>query len=73
MFVPNLKILCQVVPEKPLTKISLFITLECEIEKRKNRKHFAKINLSTLMLFTVIHLVVLIVYAKFEDCRTHIY
>ena len=26
MFVPNFKILGQVVPEKPLTKISIFIT-----------------------------------------------
>ena len=31
----------------------------------------AKINLSTLVLFTVIHLVVLIVYTKFEDCSTY--
>ena len=28
MFVPNFKILAQVVPEKSLTKISIFITLE---------------------------------------------
>ena len=28
MFVPNFKILGQVVPEKSLTKISIFITLE---------------------------------------------
>ena len=28
MFVPNFKILDQVVPEKSLTKISIFITLE---------------------------------------------
>ena len=33
MFVLNFKILGQVVPEKSLTKISIFITLE--IEKRK--------------------------------------
>ena len=38
MFVPNFKILGQVVPEKFLTKISIFIPLECEIEKGKNRK-----------------------------------
>ena len=33
MFVPNFKILGQVVPGKSLTKISIFITLEREIEK----------------------------------------
>ena len=37
----------------------------------KNRKKKAKVNLSTLVLFTVIHLVVLIVYTKFEDSSTH--
>ena len=30
-----------------------------------------KINLSTLVLFTVIHMVVLIVCTKFEDCNAH--
>ena len=34
--------------------------------KRENRKK-AKINLSTLVLFSVIHLVVLIVYTKFKE------
>ena len=38
MFVPNFKILGQVVPEKSLTKISIFITLEWEIEKGKIEK-----------------------------------
>ena len=33
MFVPNFKILGQEVPGKSLTKISIFITLEREIEK----------------------------------------
>ena len=42
MFVPNFKILGQVVLEKSLTKISIFITLESEIEKRKNRKRRQK-------------------------------
>ena len=37
--------------------------------KRKKKK--AKLYLSNLVLFTVIHLVVLIVYTKFEDCSTH--
>ena len=36
MFVPNFKILGQVVPEKYLTKISIFITLE--LENWKERK-----------------------------------
>ena len=35
MFVPNFKILAQVVPEKSLTKISIFNTLERHIEKGK--------------------------------------
>ena len=38
MYVPNFKILGQVVPEKALTKVSIFITLKREIEKGKNRK-----------------------------------
>ena len=67
MFVPNFKILGQVVPEKSLTKISIFITLECEIEKGKKLKKKAKINLGTLVLFSVMHLVVLNVYTKFKD------
>ena len=43
MFVPNFKILDQVVPEKSLTKISIFITLEWQIEKGKNRKRRQKL------------------------------
>ena len=69
-FVPNFKILGQVVPEKSLTKISIFIILEREKEKVKNRKS-AKINLNTLVLFSVIQLVILILYIKFEDSSTH--
>ena len=38
MFVPNFKILGQVVPGKSLTKISIFITLEGDIEKQKIEK-----------------------------------
>ena len=38
MFVPNFKILGKVVPEKSLTKISIFITLEREIDKGKIEK-----------------------------------
>ena len=43
-FVPNFKIhvLGQVVPEKSLTKISIFIILEREKEKVKNRKRMQK-------------------------------
>ena len=36
-------------------------------------KKKVKIKLSTLVLFTVIYLVVLIEYTKFEDCSTHRY
>ena len=57
MFVPNFKILGQEVHEKSLTKISIFITLELEIEKGNKMKRKAKINLSTLILFSVMHLV----------------
>ena len=67
VFVPNFKTLGQVVPEKSLTKISIFIALEREIEKEKN----AKINLSTFVLFSVIHLVIFIMYTKFKDSSTH--
>ena len=65
------KILGKAVPKKSLMKISIFITLDREIEKRKKLKKKARINLNTLVLFTVIHLVVLIVYTKCEDCRTY--
>ena len=41
------------------------------MKKGKNRKKKVKLNLSTLGLATVIHLVVLIVYTKFEYCSTH--
>ena len=41
-FVPNFKILGQVVSEKSLTKISIFIILEREKEKVKNRKRMQK-------------------------------
>ena len=37
------------------------------MEKGKNIKKKAKINLSTLILFSVMHLVVLILYTKFKD------
>ena len=36
-FVPNFKIQGQVIPEKSLTKISIFIILEREIEKVNQR------------------------------------
>ena len=60
------KILVQVVPEKSLMKIFIFITLDREIEKRKDRKK-TFINRSTLVLFSLIHLVVPILYTKFKD------
>ena len=41
-FVPNFKILDQVVPEKSLTKNSIFIILEREKEKVNNRKRMQK-------------------------------
>ena len=64
MFVPNFKILGQVVPEKSLTKISIFITLSERLKKEKIEKE-GKINLGTLVLFSVLHLVVLMLYTKF--------
>ena len=69
MFVPNFKILGKAVPEKSLKKISHIHYIGLSDRKMKNRKRRQK-NLSTLVLFTVIHLVVLIVYTKFEDCST---
>ena len=51
MFVQTFKLLGQVGLEKSLTKISILITLEGEIEKGKKK---AKINISSLVLFTVI-------------------
>ena len=73
MFVPNFIILGQVAPEKSMTKNSISITLEWEVEKKDNIEKEGKKNLSTLVLFTLIHLVALIVYTKFEDCSTHRY
>ena len=67
-FVPNFKILGKVVPEKSLTK-----TIAVRDRKTENRKKKAKLNLSILVLFTEIHLVVFIVYTKFENCSTHRY
>ena len=45
-FVPNVKILGEVVAEKSLTQISVCIILEWEMEKRRNGKKKDKINLS---------------------------
>ena len=64
-------ILSQVVPEKSLTPISIFITLSWEIEEEKYRKNNSKINLSTFVLYSATYLVVLIMYTTFEDSSTH--
>ena len=66
-FVPNFKILRAKVPEKSLTQISLCITLEWEMEKRKNGKKIVKINLSIFVFCPTIYLATLKVYKKFED------
>ena len=72
MFETNFKILGQVVPEKSLTKISIFITSSGVRDRKKEKlKKKAKVNLRTMVFFSVIHLVVLIVYTKFEDSSTH--
>ena len=39
--------------------------------KSEKKKKNAKINLSTLVLFSIIQLVILILYIKFEDSSTH--
>ena len=39
--------------------------------KVENRKKKANINLGSLVLFSVIHLVILIKYTKFEGSSTH--
>ena len=70
-FVPNFKILGQVVNEKYLTKFSIFIIIYYGVRdrKKKNRKKCKK-NLRTLGLFSVINLVILILYTKYEDFST---
>ena len=68
-FVPNFKILGQIVNEKSLTKISIFIIYIGVRDGKKIEKN-AKKNVSTLGLFSVIHLVVLILYTKFEDSNS---
>ena len=62
-FVPNFKILGTVVPEKPLTQISLCITLEWQMEKDSKNKsqHLGFLSQNILGLVT------LKVYKKFED------
>ena len=65
MFIPNFKILGQVVPEKVLTK-----NIGVRDRKTENRKRRQKINLGILVLFRV---KLFIVYRKFEDCSTHRY
>ena len=64
-FVQNFKILSQVVNEKSLSKISMLITYIGVRDRKKFKK-----NLSTLGLFSIIHLVVVILYTKFEDSST---
>ena len=66
MFVPNFRILGQVVPEKSLTKFLYSLPWSERLKKEKNRKE-GKTNLSTLVLFSVMQLVVLMLYTKFKD------
>ena len=63
MFVPNFKIL-GAVPEKSLTQISLCITLEQEMEKRKKTKSK---KISALWFAFTRYFNPLFVYKKFED------
>ena len=71
-FVPNFKILGQVVLEKSLTKISIFIILEREKEKEKKIEKECKNKSQHLGVFSsVMQLVILILYIKFEDSNTH--
>ena len=51
MFVPNFKILDGAVPGKSLTQISLCITLEWEMEKRRNGKSKTKENFLLSSIF----------------------
>ena len=67
MVVPNFKILGQVVPEKSLTKISIYSLPWSERLKKEKLEKEGKINLSTLVLFSVLHLVVLMLFTKFKD------
>ena len=67
MFVPNFKILCQVDPEKSLTKIFIYTLPWSERLKKEKIEKEGKINLSTLVLFSVMHLVVYMLYTKFKN------
>ena len=67
MFVPNFKISSWGIFDE---KFHIHYNGVRESKKEKKKKK-AKINLSTLALFTVIDIVVLIVYTKFEYCSTH--
>ena len=51
MSVQNFKILCQVVPEKSLTKVSMFITLGKTDSKSEEKKKKANINVGSLFFF----------------------
>ena len=66
MFEPNFKILGQVVPEKSLAKCPYSLPWSERLKKEKIEKE-GKINLSNLVLFSVMHLLVLMLYTKFKD------
>ena len=66
----NFKILGQVVTEKSLTKTSIYYVEERD-RKGKYRKKKTKIILTTLVLFTTMHLIVFSMYTKYEDSSTY--
>ena len=69
MFVPNFKILGQVVPEKSLTKIFIFITWSERIGK-KNGQIKGLIKNMWLILCYTIQLIIPDVYTKFQNPRS---
>ena len=66
MFVPNFKILGQVVPDAIKNFHNNSLPWSERLKKKKIEKE-CKINLSTLVLFSEMHSVVLILYTKFKD------
>ena len=66
MFVPNFKILGQVVHEKSLTKISIFIPWSERLKKEKIEKEGKKESQHLGFVFSN-YLIVLMLHTKFKD------
>ena len=65
MFVPNFKILGQVVAEKSLTEKKVY-----KLERKKNGQMKGLIRHMWLILYYTVQPVILDVFTKFQNCRS---